>query len=58
MIGTGAILVTGQLSAALAASYGSKNLAYAAGAVALSIFALALVLSFFLPEPKREELPD
>jgi hypothetical protein len=34
------------------------HLAYAAAAVAFLVYAGNLILSFFLPEPKQEELPE
>jgi hypothetical protein len=36
----------------------SIRLAYAAAGVAALVYAVALILSFFLPEPPREELPE
>jgi MFS family permease len=59
MIGTSAALLTTQLSGLMAASIpGSRRLAYAAGAVAFLVYAVGLILSFWLPEPKQELLPD
>jgi uncharacterized membrane protein len=34
------------------------KLAYAAAVVAFLLYTLGLILSFFLPEPKQEELPE
>jgi hypothetical protein len=37
---------------------GPTRLAYAAGTVALLVYAIGLIASFWLPEPSTEELPE
>ncbi len=58
MIGASAPLLTTQLVAMMPGAVPATKLAYAAAGVALLIYAIALALSFFLPEPAREELPE
>ncbi|MGH9841974.1 MAG: MFS transporter, partial [Blastocatellia bacterium] len=58
MIGASAPLLTTQLVAMMPGATPSSKLAYAAAGVALLVYVIALVLSFFLPEPEREELPE
>jgi MFS family permease len=61
MFGTGAQQVTAWLAALLAVGpniTGPTGLAYAAGAVALLVYAIGLIGSFWLPEPRTEELPE
>jgi hypothetical protein len=36
----------------------ATKLAYAAAGVALVVYAIGLIASFWLPEPKQEELPE
>jgi hypothetical protein len=36
----------------------STKLAYTAAGIGFLVYALGLVTSFFLPEPKQEQLPD
>ena len=36
----------------------STGLAYAAGGVALFVYAVGVIASFWLPEPTKEELPE
>jgi len=36
----------------------ATKLAYAAGAVALLVYAVGFLASFWLPEPAQEKLPD
>jgi MFS family permease len=57
MIGASAPLLTTQLALASAGSPATK-LAYGAAGVAFLVYAGNLILSFFLPEPKQEELPE
>ena len=54
LIGTSAALLTTQVQNLMPA----KNLAYAAAIVAFLVYAIGLIGSFFLPEPKQEELPE
>ena len=58
MIGASAPLLTTQLLATMPGSAASMKLAYAAAAVAFLLYAGNLILSFFLPEPQQEELPE
>ena len=39
-------------------SGGPQKLAYAAAGLVFLVYALGLILSFFLPEPKQEALPE
>ena len=57
MIGTSAALLTTQLAVLMPAGPPSTKLAYAAAAVAFLVYAIGLICSFFLPEPKQE-LPE
>jgi hypothetical protein len=58
MIGTSAALLTTQIAAAMPGTTPSAHLSYAAAAVAFLVYAVGLILSFFLPEPKQEALPE
>lgn len=59
MIGSQANFVTGQVAGWLAAFFPvALCTAYAAAIVGTTAFALGLILSFWLPEPPREELPE
>jgi MFS family permease len=58
MIGTSAALVTTTLANVMPGPTPSRQLAHAAAAVALAVYAIGLAASFFLPEPAREELPE
>ena len=58
MIGSSAALLTTQLAATMPGATPATHLAYAAAAVAFLAFAIGLVASFWLPEPKQEELPE
>ena len=51
MIGTSAALLTAQLANAM-------PLAYAAASVALLVYVVGFVSSFWLPEPTQENLPE
>jgi hypothetical protein len=57
MIGTSAALLTTQLSNVMPGG-ASTQLAYAASAVALLVYAGGFCASFWLPEPQQGELPD
>ncbi|MGL5095700.1 MAG: MFS transporter [Planctomycetia bacterium] len=52
ILGTSAALLTTQIQ-----TY-TNSLPYAAAGVAFTVFAVALVTLFFLPEPKEEDLPE
>jgi predicted MFS family arabinose efflux permease len=58
MFGTSAALLTTQLAATMPGASAATHLAYAAAAVAFLAFGIGLVASFWLPEPKQEELPE
>jgi Major Facilitator Superfamily len=58
MIGTCAALVTTTLAASMPGATPSHKMAYAAGSVALFTYVVGVTASFFLPEPKSEELPE
>jgi MFS family permease len=58
MIGVSAVLLTTLVKGFMPGASDEMKLAYAAGVVAFLLYALGLVLSFFLPEPKQEELPE
>jgi MFS family permease len=58
MIGTFMAVVTAQLATVMPGGSPFVKLAYAAAAVGFSVYALGLAASFWLPEPKREELPE
>jgi hypothetical protein len=51
MVGTSAAMVTTTLANAM-------PLAHAAALVALFVYGIGFLLSFLLPEPKQEKLPD
>jgi sugar phosphate permease len=58
MIGASAPLLTTQLVAMAPGGAPATKLAYAAAGVAFLVYAGNLILSFFLPEPKQEKLPE
>jgi MFS family permease len=58
MIGTSAALLTTQLQIRMPGDSPSTTLAYAAAGVAFLAFVIGLIASFWLPEPKQEELPE
>jgi hypothetical protein len=58
MIGTSAALVTTQLANVMPGGSAPVKLAYSAAAVALFVYAVGFVCSFFLPEPREGKLPD
>jgi hypothetical protein len=58
MIGTGGALVTAELAAAMPGGSATTQLAFAAGAVGVSSFLVALVASAWLPEPGGNKLPE
>jgi MFS family permease len=58
MIGASAPLLTTQMAAMMPGDTPAKHLAYAAAAVAFLVYAINLAMSFYLPEPKQEELPE
>jgi nitrate/nitrite transporter NarK len=58
MIGTSAALLTTQIAGRMPGDSPSAHLAYAAAVVAFIVYAVGLTASFWLPEPKQEELPE
>lgn len=58
MIGTCAALVTTQLVNVMPGGTGPIRLAYASALVGTSAYVIGFAASFWLPEPKRAELPD
>ena len=58
MIGTSAAFFTTQLAPMLAGATPPAKLAHAAALVALFVYALGFLTSFWLTEPKEEQLPD
>ena len=58
MIGTSAALLTTQIVAVMPGDTPAKHLAYAAAVVAFMVYGINLVSTFYLPEPKQEELPE
>ena len=57
MLGTSASFVTTHLAAMMPAALPGAQLSYAAAIVGIGVYLLALVLTFWLPEPP-EKLPD
>ena len=58
MVGTSAALLTTQFAKLMPGGSPATNLAYAAAAVAFCVYAIGFISSFWLPEPKRQELPE
>jgi MFS family permease len=58
VLGTSAALLTTQLANVMPGGGASAQLAYAAACVAFLVFLIALIASFWLPEPKQEQLPE
>jgi MFS family permease len=58
MIGTFAALVTTQLVNVVPGATPPIKLAYASAMVGTAVYLMGFVASFWLPEPKREELPE
>ncbi len=54
MLGTSAAYVTSHLQSVMPGTTARTRLAYAASAVALAVYLLALTLSFFLPQPPEK----
>jgi hypothetical protein len=57
MLGTSAALVTTQLASVTPGANATAQLAYAAASVGLLVYLIALIASFWLPEPKSAQLP-
>lgn len=58
MFGTSAGLLTTQIAGFFPGANPSQQTAYAAAAVVTFVYLVGFFLSFFLPEPKQEALPD
>lgn len=58
MVGTSAALLTTQIAAVMPGATPAAHLAYGAAAVAFLVYGIGVVASFWLPEPKQEELPE
>jgi MFS family permease len=58
MIGTSAALLTTQLVNVMPGATPPVKLAYASALVGTAAYVIGLVASFWLPEPKKEELPE
>ena len=58
MIGTSAALITTNLVASMPGATPPIKLAHAAAIVGTSAYAIGFIASFWLPEPKKEELPE
>lgn len=58
MIGALASLVTANLSRWMPGDSTFTRVAYAAATVTLTVYAIGLIVSFWLPEPRGQELPD
>jgi len=58
MVGTSAAVLTTQVSNAISIGTSATKLAYAAAIVAALVYGIAIIASFWLPEPKQEELPE
>ena len=58
MFGTSAALLTTQIAAMMPGVTPAIHLAYAAAVVAFLVYGAGLILSFFLPEPQQEALPE
>jgi len=58
MIGTSAALVTTTLVNYMPGSSPAEKLAWSAALVGLVVYVVGFAASFFLPEPKQQELPD
>jgi MFS family permease len=58
MIGTGFAFVTAQLTNLMPGQTPQIRLAYAAALVGLAVYLMGFVVSWFMPEPKSEALPE
>ena len=58
MLGTGFAFVTTTLTNYVPGPSAPMRLALAAAIVSTFVYAAGLICSFFLPEPKGEELPE
>jgi MFS family permease len=58
LIGTSFAWVTATLAITPDRAYAPTKVAYVAAAVAFSVYLVGFITSFWLPEPKEQELPD
>jgi Na+/glutamate symporter len=58
MFGTSAALVTTTLVASMPGATPPIKLAYAAAIVGTIAYVIGFIASFWLPEPKQEDLPE
>jgi MFS family permease len=58
LVGTSFAWVTATLAVTSDRAYAPTKLAYVAAAVGFSVYLVGFVASFFLPEPKGDELPE
>jgi hypothetical protein len=58
MLGTSAAFVTTTLATSMPGATPAVKLAWSAALVGFAVYAVGLAASFFLPEPKTQELPD
>jgi MFS family permease len=58
MIGTSFAWVTATLATTTNPAQATAKLAYTSAAVAVFVYAVGLIASYFLPEPSKEQLPD
>ena len=58
MFGTSAALVTTTLVSYMPGASPAEKLAWSAALVGLAVYVVGFAASFFLPEPKHEDLPD
>jgi hypothetical protein len=58
MIGTSAALLTTQLANVMPGATSFTKLAYSAAAVALLVYSVGFLSSFWLPEPREDKLPE
>jgi len=58
MIGTSAALVTTRLVASMPGPTPIARLAYAGALVGTTVYVIGFIASFWLPEPKQEDLPE
>ena len=58
MIGTSAALITTTIVTSMPGATPVTKLAYAAALVGTTVYVLAFIASFWLPEPKQEDLPE
>jgi len=58
MFGTSAALITTQLVPYMPGAALPTRLAYACALVGTTVYAIGSIACFWLPEPKREEIPE